>query len=503
MKKLITLLLVLTGCVMLASAAEYTVYFKPGSNWTAGNAKFALYMWKDGVGSYTKHFAETSAGSGIYSVSYDSNYDTGILFLRVDPNTNKTDGEGAIYGWTKDSNYFWGQSGNFSAPTSNIFVDHSGSTWYESWDANNGNIVVKTPSSYISTTYTIITDGEGDILPNFMDANSSANNSLTSNSDFTYSKTVTGNIVRAGSYGFKISDGSTTYSDGGSAWTVAAAANGVYTIDYTFNCVTGVASATATKTDNATITEKYIITGDEALVGHNWETSGSYNVMTVSEGTGTLALNNLKLDADTYNFKAAHLLFSGGTKYKTIIGDQSSFSPVRNSVWNANFSCTTSTLDVSSSTCSEVAGYFVFGGTDGWSLGQRMTESAGVYTATFSNRPGYAFVIVPTSNLKTDNSVNNWGGVVRPTKTENERTYLAFANVDGTTIDNEGDKIGDVVNEHAWAIQANGGDNNANDADVTLTFTPVMLPIPITINLLCLVLRRFTPLTILTRKKEK
>ena len=439
MKKLITLLLVLTGMVSTVSAAEYTIYFTPGDDWNQGNERFAFNTLKKNETStqiWVDFVKESSTGNGIYKATYDTSKHEGRLIIC------RMNGSVAANSWDNK----WNQSGDLASPTGHIYYN-----WKNSY--------TKTPSDYTST-YTIIADGEGDILPNFMD-NSSANNSLTSNSDFTYSKTVTGNIVRAGSYGFKITDGSTTYDDGGSAWTVSAAANGVYTIDYTFNCVTGVASATATKTDNATITEKYIIAGDgDLLDGHNWDTSGDYNELTVSDGTGTLEINNMSLSGgSTYYYKAAKLLFNNGVKYKTqwYSKDNSNYYVGRTGVYNAEFTCTISTL-ASSLDLSELSGYYIYGGNGGWALGERMTESSGSYTYTFNAASGYSFVITPNTNIKTDgtDTVNSWASVVRPNNGNNV-VNVNWSNQNGNT------RIADVENDK-WSI--------SYDGYVTINYTP-------------------------------
>ena len=85
MKKLITLILVLTGMVCTAGATEYTVIFKPNSNWTQAGAWFALYMQAKGDSYSMVKFVETSSGSGYYKATYSSTYDNKIQIVRKDP----------------------------------------------------------------------------------------------------------------------------------------------------------------------------------------------------------------------------------------------------------------------------------------------------------------------------------------------------------------------------------------------------------------------------------
>ena len=458
MKKLITLLILFVGMVSTASATEYTVYFKPGSTWAKDGAAFQLNMKKSDSEWKKVNFTLVAGTSDIYRATFDTYYSGGFQFLRM----------------KGDYSAQWNYSGMFSALTSDYYVDKSANNWNDTWVYNTENITTKTPSNYTST-YTIIAEGNGDILPNFMDANSEVGNALSSNSDFTYSRTVTGNVVRAGSYGFKISDGTTTYDNGGSAWPVTASENGIYNIVYTFNCVTGVASATATKTADAAIEEKYLIAGSEELLGYDWDTSGDHNVLIVEDGVGTLSFDDVTLAAHNNGFKAVKVWRCGGTKYKTVwenVNDNHVCDIKRNSIYDVTFTCNIANFEAGSSAASveasELAGYFLFGGTSDWVLGQRMTESAGVYSATISNDPGYAFVIVSTEYLNSSNGVTDWKKVIRPNSTENQRYMIPFVNDNGTTMQDEDD----AKALRAWKIQDDTGYNDANDGDVTITFNP-------------------------------
>ncbi len=451
--------------VSSVSATEYTVYFKPSTNWKLDGARFVFNTLDKSNEENQIWVRFSSYSTGIYSATYDTDLYTGRLIICRMNGSSDTDN------W--DNSNKWAQTGDLSAPTTNVYYMMTGSDW-------STDIATVTPSS---KTFTIINyDCEADILPNFMDANSSGDNNLTSNGDFTYSRTVTGNVVRNGSYGFKLSDeGSNTYDNSGSAWSVSdISQDGVYTIEYSFNYITGVASATAEKTGNATITEKYVVAGSEELTGYDWDTTGDNNVMTVSEGVGTLSYDDANLVANSNSYKIVRLMCNNGTTYRTEWkGDPNNYNEnytkniVRTSIYDVEFTYTIST-GVATCECTEVDGFFLYGGTSGWGLGQRMTESNGVYTATITNNPGYAFVVVPTSNLKGDNTVNDWSAVVRPVLDANNRVCLSFANYSGTSSANQSSTIDEVENRHAWEIQKNTGYNDANDADVTITYTPAL-----------------------------
>ena len=454
MKKLITLLLLFVGMVSSASADIYKVYFKPNpSTWGSDNcSSFKIHSW-GGSSDYDVTFSYVA--NGVYVADFDtSKGSTGFQFVRM------------LGDWTYSTN-------RGDIPTGDVFFDASSNS---NWNLDG---LSHTYPTDINKTFTLFSDDlDADILPNFMDANSAVSNDLATTGNFVYTKKVTGNIVREGSYGFKISDGSTTYSDGGSAWTVSAAANGVYTVDYTFNCVTGVASATATKTADATITEKYVIAGDGALMnGHDWDTSGDYNVLTVENGVGTLSFDDVTLNAHYNGFKAVKVWRCDGVKYKTVwenVGVNHYWNVPRNSIYDVTFTCNIANFEAGSSAASveasELAGYYLFGGTGDWVLGQRMSESAGVYSATITNDPGYAFVIVSTEDLSIDsNTVTDWKKVIRPSSTENQRYMIPFVNDNGTTMQ---DDEKEEPSQRAWKIQDDTGNSDANDGDVTITFNP-------------------------------
>ena len=449
MKKFITLLLVLTGMVCTASADTYTVYFKPNSSWSsAGGETFKIRLWGDGD---VKN-VNLANSNGIYSAEFPSDYNaTGWQFVRC-----SSDGEP------------WNYSPDITAiPSSDVYYTMSGNpTGDDAW--NYFTFDCTTPSD---KTFYIANDGcEADILPNFMDDNSEAGTNLVSNGDFTYSRTITGNVLRAGSYAFKLYDESNNwYSDTDNsyaAWPVSGISttdDGEYNIVYSFNYLTGEASATATNTGaSVSLSTKYVITGDEKLVGKGWDVSGNYNVMNIDEGgeTATLTITNVSLPQATYYYKAVKLLCNNGTAYHEYweSGENSNYYFNSTGLYDITFSCNLSTLESSASATNVTGtGYFIYGGTDSWTLGQKMTENEGVYSATFSNMPGYAFCIVHTDNLGATEP-SDWSQVFRPSKDENERTYLSFKNLSDKGIIQENSNRG-------WEIQSGG--NYANDGDVT------------------------------------
>ena len=88
MKKLITLLLVLTGMLSTASATEYSVFFKPSDNWKGEGVWYALYMYDLGSKTNWARFEEVGT-TGIYKATYDTQYDRAIIFCKMNPGTSE------------------------------------------------------------------------------------------------------------------------------------------------------------------------------------------------------------------------------------------------------------------------------------------------------------------------------------------------------------------------------------------------------------------------------
>lgn len=92
-----------------------------------------------------------------------------------------------------------------------------------------------------------------------------------------------------------------------------------------------------------------------------------------------------------------------------------------------------------------------------WTVGDKLTEDEGVYTATVSGAGKY-FAIAPNTALNaTGDAIANWGSVVRPVTTGVD-FVVNFANYSDNTEYKADGKV--------WVI------GKTNDADVTIQFTP-------------------------------
>lgn len=104
-----------------------------------------------------------------------------------------------------------------------------------------------------------------------------------------------------------------------------------------------------------------------------------------------------------------------------------------------------------------LTGYNLITSDGSWTVGDKLTEDEGVYTATVSGAGKY-FAIAPNTALNaTGDAIANWGAVVRPVTTDGD-FIVNFANYSDNTEYNANGKV--------WVI------GKTNDADVTIQFTP-------------------------------
>lgn len=104
-----------------------------------------------------------------------------------------------------------------------------------------------------------------------------------------------------------------------------------------------------------------------------------------------------------------------------------------------------------------LTGYNLITSDGSWTVGDKLTEDEGVYTATVSGAGKY-FAIAPNTALNAaGDAIANWGAVVRPVTTDGD-FVVNFANYSDNTEYNANGKV--------WVI------GETNDADVTIQFTP-------------------------------
>ena len=87
-------------------AEEGVVYFKPTSSWLADGARFAAYLWEDGVGETWVDLVADSV-SGVFKCEVPSGY-SNIIFVRMNPSSTENN-------WDNK----WNQTVDLKVPTGN------------------------------------------------------------------------------------------------------------------------------------------------------------------------------------------------------------------------------------------------------------------------------------------------------------------------------------------------------------------------------------------------
>lgn len=114
---------------------EMTIYFKPNTNWKTADARFAVYLWGNGVTSVWYDLAKAEK-DGYYKVTIPNAYaDKNIIFCRMNPSnlTNNWDnGEGLP---------FWNQTCDLKIPygDANCFVMTESS---DAWSNSSGEWLI-------------------------------------------------------------------------------------------------------------------------------------------------------------------------------------------------------------------------------------------------------------------------------------------------------------------------------------------------------------------------
>lgn len=453
MKKLILMLLVLVGGVMQASATKYKVYFQPGNSWTDANATFALYMYSSTSNSW-EAFTETST-SGLYSAEYDDTYDSNIILVRLRPSTaNGYSDENEGLNWTNK----WNQTSNLACPTSDVYYSNP----------------TGSDDSYSVTTKEFHTPfyvgAEHDIAPSYVGWTKNETTKMTDNGDLTFTKTVTGNLIGADTYGFKIIDGAGNWlgdpNNYYNNYELQISQAGTYDITYTYNVITGVATAVPTKTSDTAPTYTYNVwcqdaNNVDAITVGGW--SDDANMMTLEDGVASITYENKDLTAQTYSYKIVKRSFNGENElYNQWIGepggDNKTFTISKASKYNVTFNYTVSSKTPSSSVTEQFTGYYLVGGIDNaaWIASSTpMTEADGSYTKSFTSDDNtYSFVITDNTNIDAINQVIDWNIVYRPTAYQN---IESFQNYGAATEKSD-------ITGNKWYIGYNG--------NVTFTFNP-------------------------------
>ncbi len=192
LQKLLSILIVLAMIVSVAPAVfaegeDVTVYLKPSSNWLEGGARFAVYYFNDGGNGWVD--MSDSGNDGFYRATVPAG--NKIIFCRMNPNA-------AANNWDNK----WNQTADLALPadSSNCFYAPEGA-WDGATADNWGTLdVAPEVTEPEFTAYTVA--GEEGLCGKGWDETS---NPMTETSTGIWS--ITFSNISAGSYQFKVTDG--------------------------------------------------------------------------------------------------------------------------------------------------------------------------------------------------------------------------------------------------------------------------------------------------------
>ncbi len=241
-----------TGEISITAEANMILYLKPSSNWLQGGARFAMYCFGNGE---TWVGMSDPDGDGLYQAVLPKGYPS-VIFCRMDPNNGEN-------GWGAK----WNQTADLAVPAdgTNLYTVAEGT-----WDQGGGTwtqFVPKIPEPEL----TFVVAGSAGLCGVEWDEDAEENK-MTRNADGKYEKVYT--FVPAGSYECKVTDGTWTNSWGDNGGNVKIQLTDVSNVTVTIDPETK--AVTVSVEDPYT----YIVAGDQALCGVNWDPAAEANRMT-------------------------------------------------------------------------------------------------------------------------------------------------------------------------------------------------------------------------------
>ena len=260
---------------------------------------------------------------------------------------------------------------------------------------------------------------------------------MTYNNNFTYSLSVSEKFILMGAYGYKIYRNGNEWcgdpDNSGSNFPVSITEAGKYTIDYTYNILTG--RATATVTQNSAATMKYFV---ENYDGSTYTELGE---MSDVDGNPTLVYSPLSLDnaENDLQYKISWEAYisdekvaSNWTYYSDGVDGRYAYTPTKQGSHTVTF-----VYYPYYGTSSVVANYltdnyYYVGGNGDWAKNQEnplKNDGSGVYSITVSNKGGHTFAIIPDYAFSSSTSISNWEYAIHPKAEAN--LAVGFANNSG------------------------------------------------------------------------
>ncbi len=296
------MLLSLVPVVPHAHAAEEdgtVLYLKPNANWLVDNARFAMYYFGNGDG--WTDMADTD-GDGYYEGTVPAGYPN-VIFCRMNPAATDNN-------WDNK----WNQTADLTLPTdgTNCYTVAEGA-----WDKGDGSWSVypsegeepKEPETPEVTETTYVIAGSAGLCGTEWEPGNNEN-AMTLNADGIYEKTYAN--VAAGSYSFKVTDGtwSNSWGKDGGEGNFVINVTAVCDVTITFNAETKEITATGDSVVIPTelVVDTMTVVGNgngNWLNGANWNVAAASNAMTeVSDNVYEIIYKSVP-EGDAYEVKFA------------------------------------------------------------------------------------------------------------------------------------------------------------------------------------------------------
>ena len=338
-KRLLSVVLVLAMALsmlpMIAFAdAPTTLYVKPNANWLQGNARFAAYFF----GAGEKWVDCTDAdGDGVYEVVLPSGGYTHIIFCRMN-------GGAAANNW----NNKWNQTSDLPLPKDDskpLYVVAE-----NTWDKGKGQWVEYAPGGEIVTEPTTKSPieysvaGEAGLCGTAWTPDEIANMMTDADKDGIY--TITYTEVAAGSYKFKVTDG--TWNNAWPAQDYVLKLDAKSNVTISFNTADKTVAVDIELLEQPVETEPtqpvpatYIVAGTAELCGVAWTPNEASNQMTDADGDGIYTITFTAVAAGEHAFKV-----TDGTWDNAWPGEDYKFTTVSEADVTINFNAADKTIEV-------------------------------------------------------------------------------------------------------------------------------------------------------------
>ena len=300
---LLALVMVLGMFPAVQAAEGTTLYLVPNSNWKNDNARFAIYYWNaSGTSNWVS--MTDSDSDGVYEGTVPAGYDN-IIFCRMNPNA-------AANNW----NNKWNQTADLKVPTdgTNCYTvktgtwDNGGGTWstYSPEPEETEPVVTEPVETQPAPAGTYYVAGVAALCGSEWNASDPANKLEWNGTTGLFEKVYTN--VAAGTYQFKITDGTwnNAWGDNGQNYTFLVSSACDVTI--TFDAGSKAVNAEGDGVGEVTGLEIKSITAVGAgkgsfLNGKSWDVAAAVNHMTANGKVYTITYADVA--AGTYEVKFA------------------------------------------------------------------------------------------------------------------------------------------------------------------------------------------------------